>query len=354
MRNRRDDVTAPIYKRLLVCACSALLAIVICFSLVSSLTDFHQSLIRPAESPGVDHVTFSGGNRNNTTSPEPWSSPRNLTDGLTVVTAFFNIGPFQKGNGGRQFTSRLYRDWARVFSRLESPTVIFVDCEEFRRYFAELRALHLRANLTVIRLLDRQQMWSFQLVPSIAKIFSRPHYPYHTPNTVVPAYSAAMHAKYEVMELAIRSNPFNTRYFCWLDVGLFRDLAHSGVNGSRFALSLPPKFDVGSVAYTEVSRRDRKLSVEEIVSLNKHWVCGCFFVGRLDRLLTLVHDYKAATERMLRDGWMSTDQQVLYAMYNTMNTSTRLQLYHSDGRFNEWFHLGYLAREAGTTAAAST
>ena len=41
-------------------------------------------------------------------------------------------------------------------------------------------------------------MWSFQLVPSIAKIFSRPGYPFHTPNTVVPNYSAAMHAKYEV------------------------------------------------------------------------------------------------------------------------------------------------------------
>ena len=48
---------------------------------------------------------------------------------------------------------------------------------------------------------------------------------------------------------------------------------------------------------------------------------------------------------------MSTDQQVLYAMYNSMNPRTKLQLYHSDGRFNNWFHLGYVARQAGIAAS---
>jgi len=135
-------------------------------------------------------------------------------------------------------------------------------------------------------------MWAFQLVPSIARIYSRPHYPFHTPNTVVANYSAAMHAKYEVLQMAISSNPFNTRYFCWLDIGLFRDLSGAGVNAPRFALSLPPKFDTDSVAYTEVLRRVPNVSVEDIVSKNMFWVCGCFFVGRIDVLQLLIKDYK--------------------------------------------------------------
>jgi len=56
---------------------------------------------------------------------------------------------------------------------------------------------------------------------------------------------------------------------------------------------------------------------------------------------------------MIVDGWMSTDQQVLYAMYNTMNPRTHLQLYHADGRYDQWFHLGYLARQTTTTAAST-
>jgi len=116
----------------------------------------------------VDHETRTNfTNSANTCIPRHYTLlnsaemiPDSLSDGLTVVTAFFNIGKFQKGNGGRQFSARLYRDWARVFARLESPTVIFVDSDEFRRHFAELRSLHLPDNLTVIRQLDRQQVCS--------------------------------------------------------------------------------------------------------------------------------------------------------------------------------------------------
>ena len=46
---------------------------------------------------------------------------------------------------------------------------------------------------------------------------------------------------------------------------------------------------------------------------------------------------------------MSTDQQVIYAAFNTMNPKTTIQTYTADGRYNEWFHLGYLARDAGRT-----
>ena len=44
---------------------------------------------------------------------------------------------------------------------------------------------------------------------------------------------------------------------------------------------------------------------------------------------------------------MSTDQQVIYAMVNTMSPSTKIQTYQADGRYDKWFHLGYIARNAG-------
>ena len=44
---------------------------------------------------------------------------------------------------------------------------------------------------------------------------------------------------------------------------------------------------------------------------------------------------------------MNTDQQVIYAAFNWMNVTTKIQTYTPDGRYNEWFHLGYLARDAG-------
>lgn len=44
---------------------------------------------------------------------------------------------------------------------------------------------------------------------------------------------------------------------------------------------------------------------------------------------------------------MSTDQQVIFAAFNWMNVSTSIQTYKADGRYNEWFYLGFVSRDAG-------
>jgi len=43
---------------------------------------------------------------------------------------------------------------------------------------------------------------------------------------------------------------------------------------------------------------------------------------------------------------MGADQQVIYSAVNTMNLTTKIQLYKPDGRYNEWFYLGFIAMEA--------
>jgi hypothetical protein len=50
---------------------------------------------------------------------------------------------------------------------------------------------------------------------------------------------------------------------------------------------------------------------------------------------------------------MSTDQQVIYFAFNTMNLSTTIQTFKADGNYNEWFHLGYVARDAGLARLSS-
>lgn len=46
-------------------------------------------------------------------------------------------------------------------------------------------------------------MWSFGLRDAIQQIYSRSGYPKYTPNTVLPEYSCAMHAKYDIMRRSI-------------------------------------------------------------------------------------------------------------------------------------------------------
>jgi hypothetical protein len=306
------------------------------------------------------------------------------SDELTVVTAFFDIGSFEKGAGGPTMSSAVYQRWMSIFARISNPVVAYFD----QLSNADLMRLYRRglpANRTRVVLIDRPRTVSFgRFRPRIDDVFRRLGYPRRSPNTSNANYSAAMHAKYEIVLRTINDDPFNTRYYCWLDVGLFRELLprragadnfllrvvdddESGDGGGgggggkgRFRLGLPVGFDDSRIAYTEISEPDasveRRPTAEEIVRHEYVWVCGCFFLGRADRLARWAVEYLLAVDKMLEAGWMSSDQQVIYWVFHgtgrkVTRTVTRIQTYKRQpgdvARYNDWFHLGYLAKEAG-------
>ena len=257
-----------------------------------------------------------------------------------------------------------------VFARLDNPLVAYFD----QPSDVQLMRLYRRrnpVNRTRIVLVDRRQMVSFgRFRPRIDAVFRQPGYPRRQPNTANADYSAAMHAKYELIRRTVVDNPFASRFYCWLDLGLFRDLLPPHSEGENLVadlsndnsddapirLRLPVGFQENRVAYTEVNKPrsyPNALSVEDIVRHDYTWVCGCFFVGRADKMATLGVDYMRAVDRMLDEGWMSTDQQVLYWMFHGdgRRPSIEIQTYSqrdgSRGQYNTWFYLAYLAKEAG-------
>lgn len=274
------------------------------------------------------------------------ATPASLSSDVTIVTAFFDIGKFQKGDGSLYFTPDLYHTWMKVFGKIQNPVVFYFETDRDVTFMRNLRK-DLDPSLTKIVLLNRTRMWSFGDVRErISDIFRQPSYPKHHPNTVVPEYSCAMHAKYEVMNRTAYENPFKTKYFAWLDIGLFRELKQS----SPFRLTLPPNFDQTKVAYTEVYPRSQRTATQ-IFHDNLVWVCGCFFIAEGSVMTSWVHEYIKATELFLDHGVMNTDQQIIMSMFVADNFGfrprTQLQLYKGDGRFNEWFHLGYVCKDEG-------
>jgi Bacterial protein of unknown function (HtrL_YibB) len=123
-------------------------------------------------------------------------------------------------------------------------------------------------------------MWTFQLLPEVKRIFAKPGYPKHYPNTVVPGYAVAVQAKYEVTQMSVLENPFKTKYFCWLDMGYFRDIASVPTNHSTFSIYLPRGFQEDSVAYQEVYNRRKEVGIREIFNQNIDWLAGGFFIAQ--------------------------------------------------------------------------
>lgn len=298
------------------------------------------------------HVRFhaQGSSFKNSTVPQyvPSFNLSTLTEDVTVVTAYFNLGSFVKGMSD-VYGTKLYHHWMTVFARITNPVVFYVDTDNEANLFSIIRS-HQPKNRTRIVRVDRKDLWSFSLVPYIEEIYNQPYFPKHHPNTVRPDYSAAMHAKYELIHRTIHRNPFQTKYISWLDIGLFRGLVPATATpsvpgGPPFHLDLPQNLGSDKIGYTEVYRRDSSLDLGQIISGNYVWICGCFFIGRVDVMFRWVVEYMSAVEQMIGEHWMSTDQQVIYWIYNKGLHSTLIQTFVSENDYyNSWFYLGYLSR----------
>ena len=262
---------------------------------------------------------------------------------ITVVTAFFDIGNFGKGSPSISRTPDTYLNWAEAFAYLLNPLVVFTDSPKFYK-----RVLKLRTKLqdrTKLLMFNRTSSWAFQRRDVIRRIFSSKGYPKYYPNTVLPEYSCAMHAKYDVISRTATKNYFHTRYFMWLDVGLFRARVN---NKMYFKLELPPYFNNSRIAVNQVYNASMSLETSVIIKQKLDWICGCIFLGRRDVILKYAEQYKRAVDYFISQKLMNSDQQILYAMYSKsgrtkLRPDIELQLYHS--RQNPWFFLGYLMRK---------
>ncbi|ESN93309.1 hypothetical protein HELRODRAFT_181058 [Helobdella robusta] len=279
----------------------------------------------------------------------------------TVVTGYFVLTKFQKGNKPLYFSSDLYKRWCSTFSLLLNPLIVYLERNSsFVEIFKKILSKHEPSRYKIIEV-ERKDLWAFKLLPNITKIFSKPGYPKHPPNTVVPEYSAVMHCKYELMNRSIVENPFKTNYFAWLDIGLFRDFAVSDdpyyfvklINetlfSQKFYLDVPDNFDRSKVAYTEVYDLSKNMKPCDIVNENMVWVCGCYFVGGGEVLLRWCGEYMRAVEEMIgQHDCVSTDQQVIYWLFSNrknLKVSTSIQTYtNMSSNVDPWFYLGYLSR----------
>ncbi|KAJ8321727.1 hypothetical protein KUTeg_000198 [Tegillarca granosa] len=237
--------------------------------------------------------------RNNSTKNSVFDT---VTENMTIVTAYFNLGTFQKGYGST-FTSKLY----------------FTVDKNIR--------------------ISRQ-----------STVYSQPGYPKHHPNTVIPAYSSAQHAKYAVVADAVRQKYFNTEFYAWLDIGYFRDIVSSK---TYFRLDAPSDIDRTKLAMNRVYWRSFSKKPFNIMRQNVVWVGGGMFIGTKEIVLKFEKLYHKAVNYFLSKNLMNTDQQVIYSMYSdegraALKPDVELQLYIPTGNGNPWFYQGYLCRHALT------
>ena len=128
-----------------------------------------------------------------------------LSDRVTLVTAFMDIGEFRKGPKIR--TSQHYKLWTSPFSRLSNPVVGYFDTDDFVRYFSQIR----ESKVTKVEKVYHKDMWAFGLRTNISTIFAQRGYPRHNPDTTNPEYVIATFSRYDFVYRTSLENPFKTK-----------------------------------------------------------------------------------------------------------------------------------------------
>lgn len=267
-----------------------------------------------------------------------------LTNEITLVTAYFDLGKLNKGGMFGSYTPERYKRWMSVFSRIDNPLIVFTDSQDVVDIFRQLRN-EVNSKRTTIIPVNRTSLWAFSLAPKIRDIYHQPGYPTYDPNTVNENYSCVMHAKFELVNRVIKEKLFNTKYVSWIDIGLYRAIVSET---HHFPIRIPQGFDPEKVSYSGQHPFDFSLSPYQIIVEDKTWVGGAMFLGKPEVLYVYTQDYMRAVEKLISEHMMSTDQQVIYIMYHPrfhFDPRVELQLYTTHST-DDWFYLGYIIKES--------
>jgi hypothetical protein len=235
-------------------------------------------------------------------------------------------------------------EWAASFKYMLNPLVVYTDSKEFRDLMHAYRK-NVMCNTKIIYM-NRTKINVFRKVDEIKSVYAQPGYPKYYPNTVNPEYTAAQHAKFTLVAETYRRKLFTTRYYAWIDVGYFRDIANVK---EYYVMVVPPYMDPTRIAYNFVERHERTTDPITVFRENLVWVGGGIFIGLGEVIDTFERFYQKALDYFMKSHVMNTDQQMLYSIYTykgreALEPPVELQIYTPKPPLNSWFYLGFLCR----------
>lgn len=234
---------------------------------------------------------------------------------VTIVSALFNIE--RENMDGRKWEE--YLKWFDITLKLKCPMYLFVT-EDVREFIEERRT----QIPTEIIVQDVEDLPYYALKDTIQDILDSDEYKENMsdPNRIEckhAMYSIIQYSKFPYLVRAAEDNPFNSKYFFWLDAGgsrFFEDFdlneQYPGPNAMNALESMGETFLVQeNCDYYPDLFQAQELSTDYLYD-NRSFVMGSFFGGHKDALPvvdTLIHD--VFTKEMIDKGSVNNEQIAL-------------------------------------------
>jgi hypothetical protein len=251
----------------------------------------------------------------------------------TLVTAYYPIKS--------KFSNERYMNWASTFLRIKTPIVLFTD-NSMESMFRQLRG-NLPIHITVLPF-EQLETWKLYESKWREQHHMDPEKGYHTPELYTIWAEKAF-----FVEKAIQSNPFQTDFFFWCDIGAFRDPHVSQTILDSFPTTQYLDSDrilfqsVGDVTPNDWIQRADGIRGEVISSTwNDIRLVGGLWGGGMNACLRWKKSYQQMLETYFRVGrFAGKDQQVMLSAY--LDDPTLGMVVRSTKSYiDEWFFLEHL------------
>ena len=238
----------------------------------------------------------------------------------TMVTAFFDIGREQRGDG-RKIAD--YLDWIRQTLQLNCYLYIVTE-EKFRAFFEENRPAKYK-DKTFIKVIQFSDSHYYQYLDRMHAIVGTPEYKARVAHPgrvecVLPEYNVIQYSKFDYLRMAIEENPFGSEYFFWLDAGASRffqqiDVLHPfpSPTGMKVIQGSGDRF----IAQARYDLAEYPIDETRFIWTADNLMFGGMFGGKAALVLEMgkLLD-KTFVEKMLDQGCVNNEQLALALIWN--------------------------------------
>jgi hypothetical protein len=251
----------------------------------------------------------------------------------TIVTAYYPIRS--------KFTKDKYLEWGKTFLKLKSPIVIFTE----EHLISELSSLRGNFPIKFISLpFEELDTWKLYKDKWVQNHTIDPENSYHTPELY-----AIWAQKAFFVEMAIKSNYFNTNYFFWCDFGAFRDenidvsILNSFPTTTYFTDHKLLLQSVGDLTDAEKNIKNDGIYGERISNMwNDIRLVGGLWGGSSIACLRWKEAYQTMLEKYFIKGRFAGKDQIVMLSTYLENPTLATVIKPTINYINNWFFFQYI------------
>lgn len=221
----------------------------------------------------------------------------------TIITCMYDIRSKEKSSVSPSIKSVSdYLKIGKSLMDLEVPMVIFTE-ESLKNEITSMRKEH--KDLTKIEVIPLENLWGYAYLEKLAEVMKTYEIYNSNKSKDTSLYITLTNSKFDFIEQVMKSNPFNTEHYLWLDFGICH-VAKNFNSIRRWVSNLPDK-----VRKLEIIPYTGKLEPRAYFKNIHHNVAAGVVSGNSIYLTTFCKLFKEYYLKILEDGWYQLDEAIM-------------------------------------------